>query len=88
MIRPEDLPAFIDAHAHCHFVAHNAGFDWRFVSRGLEAQALPAYDVPVLCTRKLGRRIAPEPVSMPREELRAEHWPIRLSGRSKRALTP
>lgn len=42
------------------FVAHNAGFDHGFVSHGLEACQLEAYMGPVLCTRKLGRRLVPE----------------------------
>jgi DNA polymerase III epsilon subunit family exonuclease len=42
------------------FIAHNAGFDHGFVKLGLEACQLPAYRGPVLCTRKLGRRLVPE----------------------------
>jgi len=42
------------------FVAHNAGFDHGFVKLGLESCQLPAYPGPVLCTRKLGRRLIPE----------------------------
>ncbi|HEY5658217.1 MAG TPA: 3'-5' exonuclease, partial [Myxococcota bacterium] len=41
------------------FVAHNASFDARFTQRALDAYGLPALRVPVLCTRKLARRILP-----------------------------
>jgi DNA polymerase III epsilon subunit family exonuclease len=42
------------------FVAHNASFDHGFVKLGLDACQLPAYPGPVVCTRKLGRRLVPE----------------------------
>jgi len=42
------------------FVAHNASFDHRFVRRGLDLCGLPPYRGPVLCTRKLARRLLPE----------------------------
>lgn len=35
LIRPEDLQAFIDAHGDCHFVAHNAAFDFAVIERSL-----------------------------------------------------
>jgi DNA polymerase-3 subunit epsilon len=41
------------------FVAHNAGFDARFTERALAAAALPPYRAPVLCTRRLARRLLP-----------------------------
>lgn len=41
------------------FVAHNAGFDSGFVSIGLRDAGLPAYDGPVLCTRRIARRLLP-----------------------------
>ena len=41
------------------FVAHNAGFDHRFVQRGLAAQGFAPLDRAVLCTQKLGRRLLP-----------------------------
>jgi DNA polymerase-3 subunit epsilon len=40
-------------------VAHNATFDARFAQRALEAHDLPPLRVPVLCTRKLARRLLP-----------------------------
>jgi DNA polymerase III epsilon subunit-like protein len=42
------------------FVAHNAGFDAGFVSAALAREGLAPLEVPVLCTRRLARRIAPE----------------------------
>jgi len=42
------------------FVAHNASFDHRFVSRALDSCGLPPYRGAVLCTRKLARRLLPE----------------------------
>jgi len=42
------------------FVAHNASFDHRFVSRALDSCGLPPYRGAVLCTRKLARRLIPE----------------------------
>lgn len=41
------------------FVAHNAQFDERFVRRALAAHALPDWAGPVVCTRKLARRLLP-----------------------------
>jgi DNA polymerase III epsilon subunit family exonuclease len=41
------------------FVAHNAAFDARFARRALDAHGLPPLRVPVLCTRKLARRLLP-----------------------------
>jgi DNA polymerase III epsilon subunit family exonuclease len=42
------------------FVAHNASFDHRFVTRALDLCGLPPYCGVVLCTRKLARRLIPE----------------------------
>ena len=41
------------------FVAHNANFDARFVSRALADYAMPPHRVPVLCTQRLARRLLP-----------------------------
>jgi DNA polymerase-3 subunit epsilon len=40
-------------------VAHNAPFDAGFVGRGFARHGLRPLDVPVLCTRKLARRVLP-----------------------------
>lgn len=42
------------------FVAHNAMFDWSFVSRELAEALGDAPDVPRLCTVRLARRLVPE----------------------------
>lgn len=42
------------------FVAHNASFDERFVRAALAAHALPDWEGPVVCTRKLARRLVPD----------------------------
>ncbi len=42
------------------FVAHNASFDERFVRRALATHGLPDWAGPVVCTRKLARRLLPE----------------------------
>jgi DNA polymerase III epsilon subunit family exonuclease len=42
------------------FVAHNAGFDERFLRCAFEEAGLPGLPGPVLCTRRLGRRLVPE----------------------------
>lgn len=42
------------------FVAHNAQFDARFVARALRDLGLEPYRAPVLCTRRLARRLVPE----------------------------
>lgn len=48
------------------FVAHNAAFDERFVARALDAHALPPWPGPVVCTRRLARRLLPD---LPRYDL-------------------
>jgi DNA polymerase III epsilon subunit family exonuclease len=48
------------------FVAHNAGFDERFVRRALAEHALPDWTGPVVCTCKLARRLVP---ALPRYDL-------------------
>jgi DNA polymerase-3 subunit alpha (Gram-positive type) len=55
-----EFGAWIEAVPQTVFVAHNASFDFRFIQRGLERCALSPLGPPVLCTRKLGRRLAPE----------------------------
>ena len=57
------LPAFrrwLARTPAAHFVAHNAAFDARFVERAFDAQGLAPYPGPVICTRRLARRVAPE----------------------------
>ncbi|HEX7051659.1 MAG TPA: exonuclease domain-containing protein [Longimicrobiales bacterium] len=42
------------------FVAHNAAFDWRFVSTELERAQGVGIEAPRLCTVRLARRLLPE----------------------------
>jgi len=51
---------WLDRTPSAPFVAHNASFDHRFVSRALELCGLPPYRGAVLCTRKLARRLIPQ----------------------------
>lgn len=60
---PEALARFrrwLDAAPGAPFVAHNAAFDEGFVRRGFAACGLAPLGAPVLCTRKLARRLVPE----------------------------
>lgn len=54
------LRAWLGAAPGAPFVAHNARFDEGFVRRGLARHGLGALEIPVLCTCKLARRLAPE----------------------------
>jgi DNA polymerase-3 subunit epsilon len=53
------LRRWLDRAPDAAFVAHNAGFDERFLRCAFEEAGLPALPGPVLCTRRLGRRLAP-----------------------------
>jgi DNA polymerase-3 subunit epsilon len=53
------LRRWLAATPEAAFVAHNAAFDTGFVRRGLDEHGLPPLRVPVLCTRRLGRRLLP-----------------------------
>jgi DNA polymerase III epsilon subunit-like protein len=51
---------WLDAAPGAPFVAHNARFDEGFVRRGFARSGLAPLAAPVLCTRKLARRLVPE----------------------------
>jgi DNA polymerase-3 subunit epsilon len=53
------LRRWLDAEPDAPFVAHNAGFDASFVGRGFRRWGLAPLG-PVLCTRRLARRVVPE----------------------------
>lgn len=36
LIHPDDLQAFIDAHASCHLIAHNAAFDFAVIKQAID----------------------------------------------------
>lgn len=58
----EALPAlrrWLAATPDAALVAHNASFDRGFLERGFARLGLPPLRVPVLCTRRLGRRLVP-----------------------------
>jgi len=58
----EVLPAFrswLASAPRAVFVAHNAEFDSGFLVRAFAEQQLAPFDSPVLCTRKLARRVLP-----------------------------
>lgn len=42
------------------FVAHNAGFDWRFVGYEMEDATGLRLEAPVLCTVRMARKLVPE----------------------------
>jgi DNA polymerase III epsilon subunit family exonuclease len=50
---------WLDRAPRAPLVAHNAAFDAPFVGRALERQGLARFAAPVLCTRRLARRILP-----------------------------
>jgi len=56
----ESFLRWLAATPRAPFVAHNASFDAGFTRRALDAHALPALGVPVLCTCKLARRLLPD----------------------------
>jgi DNA polymerase-3 subunit epsilon len=59
--RFEEIAAdFADFITGAVFVAHNAAFDWRFVTVELERAALDPPHARVLCTVRLARKIVPE----------------------------
>ena len=62
-----DAPSFLEIAPELHrwldgrvFVAHNAGFDWRFVGWELEQTTGRKLQAPVLCTVRMARRLVPE----------------------------
>jgi DNA polymerase III epsilon subunit family exonuclease len=52
--------AWVGAAEGTAFVAHNASFDHRFVAIAFERHGLAPWPGPVLCTRRLARRILPD----------------------------
>lgn len=64
------------------FVAHHARFDEGFVRRGLARSGLPPLAGPVLCTRLLARRLAPELRRFGLDQL-AQGFGIRFSARHR-----
>jgi DNA polymerase-3 subunit epsilon len=51
---------WLDRFSEAPFVAHNAAFDQRFIEGALAQHGFAPLGRPVLCTRKLARRLVPE----------------------------
>jgi DNA polymerase-3 subunit epsilon len=66
------------------FVAHNAGFDWRFVSSEIERATGDRLEGRRLCTVRMARRFLPQ---LPRRSLDdvARHYGIEIQGRHRAA---
>jgi DNA polymerase-3 subunit epsilon len=87
----EQAPPFdavVDALLHalrdCVFVAHNARFDWAFVSAEVERARGLLLQGPRVCTMRLARRLLPE---LPRRNLDtvADYFGITIEGRHRAA---
>ncbi len=64
------------------FVAHNVGFDWKFVSASMQRIGEPLGDVAQLCTCKLSRRISS---GLKRHDLGsvADHYGVNITERHR-----
>jgi DNA polymerase III subunit epsilon len=64
------------------FVAHNATFDWSFISAELARTGEPAPETPQLCTVRLARRVLP---FLPRRSLDhvTAHYGVHVTGRHR-----
>jgi DNA polymerase-3 subunit epsilon len=69
------------------FVAHNARFDWAFVSAEVERATGRTLDGPRLCTVKLARKLLPQ---LRRRSLDyvAMHYGVEIQSRHRVAATP
>ena len=78
--------AVVDALLHsfrdCVFVAHNARFDWAFVSAEVERARGLLLQGPRVCTMRLARRLLPD---LPRRNLDtvSDHFGITIEGRHR-----
>ncbi len=84
---PEEDEVFRQVHRllnlpNAVFVAHNASFDWSFVSNALLRTGLDVPDIPVLCTCKLANRLLPK---KHKKNLGAvsQHFGIRIDARHR-----
>ncbi len=75
-------PAVRGALAGRVFVAHNASFDWGFVSYELTRSGEAVPEVPRLCTVRLARRLLPQ---LPRRSLDhvTAHYGVRIGARHR-----
>ena len=76
------VDALLHAFRGCVFVAHNARFDWNFVSAEVERARGLILQGPRLCTVRLARRLLPD---LPRRNLDtvSYHFGITIEGRHR-----
>ena len=76
-----DLVRALEGHV---FVAHNAAFDWKFVTAEVERASGQRIDGRKLCTVRLARRLLPQ---LPRRSLDwvARHYGVEISARHRAA---
>jgi DNA polymerase-3 subunit epsilon len=68
------LPALLEFIGDAVFVAHNARFDFGFISEGLRRLDYPPLPGPPVCTAKLGRRVVGQDVRNCRLQTLAEYF--------------
>jgi len=84
--RAPSFDAVVDGLLHvfsgCVFVAHNARFDWAFLSAEVERARGLVLQGPRVCTMRLARRLLPD---LPRRNLDAvaHHFDITIEGRHR-----
>jgi DNA polymerase-3 subunit epsilon len=76
------VDGLLDALRGCVFVAHNARFDWAFLSAEVERARGLVLQGPRVCTMRLARRLLPD---LPRRNLDtvAQHFDITIEGRHR-----
>jgi DNA polymerase-3 subunit epsilon len=76
------VDGLLDALSGCVFVAHNARFDWAFLSAEVERARGFVLQGPRVCTMRLARRLLPD---LPRRNLDtvAQHFDITIEGRHR-----
>jgi len=76
------VDALLHAFHDCVFVAHNARFDWAFVSAEVERARGLVLQGPRVCTMRLARRLLPD---LPRRNLDtvSYHFGITIEGRHR-----
>jgi DNA polymerase-3 subunit epsilon len=76
------VDALLDALEGCVFVAHNARFDWAFVSTEIERARGLLLQGPRVCTVRLARKLLPD---LPRRNLDtvSYHFGIEIEGRHR-----
>ncbi len=87
MNAPEEADVFQQVHKimslpNAVFVAHNATFDWSFVSNALLRSGLDVPDLPILCTCKLANRLLPKKQKKNLGAV-AQHFNVRIEGRHR-----